>query len=281
MRHHLLLAVTFCLANIPATHAESTPPVNAQATEGTSAKAAKMMRYFKPTARNNSLNEGQDRTIKQRAFKAGQNTDVHGVFNPEIGVYAVVSKTELKDDEALKKLLDSSYVAGLSTLIAWSDIETKDGEYNWSIVENTLKECQSHGKYLILRVSTCGLDSTDQTGDSDTPGFVFDAGSKFITYKGADGKEHRMPIFWDKTYLAKWANFVKAMGEKFDKNETLHSVGITGGGVLGGTPIVPDFTKAAGNYAALEQMLSKEHGMTSQKIIEHWKYVADLYPKAF
>jgi hypothetical protein len=280
----LLLAMTVALLNLPTTFEKSAAQAaaNATAPESSSAKAAKMMRYLKPTERKNTLNEGQDRTIKQRTFKSGQNIDIQGVFNPEIGVYAEVSTAELKDaSQAWKKLLDSDKVAGISLLISWSDLEPVEGKYDWHLIETALNACHTKGKYLILRVSTCGLDSADQAGDSDTPNFVFNEGSKALTYKTADGKEHRMPIFWDKTYLAKWANFVKALGTKFDKNENLHSIGITGGGILGSSSIVPDFTHATGNYDSLEQTLIKEHGMTPQKIVEHWKYVADLFPKSF
>ncbi|MDR3614634.1 MAG: DUF4832 domain-containing protein [Candidatus Obscuribacterales bacterium] len=277
----LLLAMTIASLSASTTFEQSTAQATTTAPESSSDKAVKMMRYLKPTERKNDLNEGQDRSIKQRTFKAGQNINIHGVLNPAIGVYASVSTTELKDSEALKKLLDSDKVAGISALVSWSELEPVEGQYKWGIIEDALKICQLHGKYLILRVSTCGLDSADQAGNSDTPNFVFNAGSEALTYNGVDGKAHRMPIFWDKTYLAKWANFVKAMGDKFDKNESLHSVGITGGGILGGTLIVPDLNHTADSYRTLEQTLTNDHGMTPQKVVEHWKYVADLFPKAF
>jgi hypothetical protein len=277
----LLLALTIALLSAPAPLERSAAETAAPAQESNSAKAAKMIRYLKPTELKNDLNEGQDRTIKQRTFKSSQNADIHGVFNPTIGAYAAVSTTELKDSEALKKLLDSDKVAGLSALLTWSELEPVEGKYDWKLIDDALNLCQTHGKYLILRVSTCGLDSAQQSGDSDTPKFVFDAGSKALTYNGVDGKAHRMPIFWDKTYLAKWANFVKAMGDKFDKNESLHSVGITGGGILGSTLIVPDFNHNAENYKTLEQILTNEHGMSPEKIVAHWKYVADVFPRSF
>lgn len=277
----LLLAMAIASLSAPATFGQSTAQATEPAPESNSAKAAKMMRYLKPTERKNDLNEGQDRTIKQKTFKSSQNINIHGVFNPEIGVFVAVSTTELKNSEALKKLLDNDKVAGLSALISWSELEPIEGKYDWKIIDDALNLCQAQGKYLILRVSTSGLDSAEQTGNSDTPKFVFDAGSKALTYNGVDGKVHRMPIFWDTTYLAKWANFVKAMGGKYDKNENLHSVGITGGGILGSTLIVPDFTHSADNYRTLEQTLVKDHGMTPQRIVEHWKYVADLFPKSF
>ncbi len=92
-----------------------------------------------------------------------------------------------------------------------------------------------------------------------------------------------MPIFWDSTYLAEWGNFVQEFGKRYDKNPNLHSVGITGGGVAGGTLVVPEFSEPLNqeNYKALEKTLIKEHGMSQRQLVEHWKYVADIFPKAF
>src|SRR5207244_11723888 len=96
-----------------------------------------------------------------------------------------------------------------------------------------------HDKPVILRVSTSG---SDLGSESDTPKWVFDSGVKSLSYSTPDGKSHLMPIFWDTTYLAQWSNFIKELGKRYDKNTHIHSIGITGGGLAGGTPVVPVFT---------------------------------------
>lgn len=122
---------------------------------------------------------------------------------------------------------------------------------------------------------------------SDTPAWVFEDEVKYTDYVGRDGKWHTMPIFWDATYLAKWSNFVKDMGKRYDKNPAVHSVGITGGGFLGLQSVLPNWPLAEtdvaqkADRAALRTRLEKENGLTGRKMVEHWKYVADLFPQGF
>lgn len=122
---------------------------------------------------------------------------------------------------------------------------------------------------------------------SDTPAWVFEDEVKYTDYVGRDGKWHTMPIFWDSTYLAKWSNFVKDMGKRYDKNPAIHSVGITGGGFLGLQSVLPNWPLAETDVAqradrgVLRTRLEKENGLTGRKMVEHWKYVADLFPQGF
>lgn len=244
------------------------------------------VKYLNPMPRDlYSLNKAQDREIKKKGFKSEVINGAKPVANREIGYFAVLDTPTVNSElsgnhELITKLLDKPEVNGLSVILPWADLAPEEEKYDWSKIEKLLAICKEKNKTLILRVSTCGADNSK---DSDTPKWVFDAGVKSLVYKGSDGKDHTMPIFWDSTYLAKWGNFVTDMGSKFDKNETLHSVGITGGGVLGGTPVVPEMSQPLNRdiYKELEAKLKADHGMSQRQLVEHWKYVADIFPKAF
>jgi hypothetical protein len=244
------------------------------------------VKYLNPMPRKNySLNESQDRAIKKKGFKSETIAGAKPVANRELGFFALLDtatvNSELTNSTGMiEKLLDKPEVNGISVIIPWRDLAPEEEKYDWSKIEKLLAICKQKNKTLILRVSTCG---SDNSAESDTPNWIYEAGVKFITYKGTDGKDHKMPIFWDSTYLAKWGNFVADLGAKFDKNESLHSVGITGGGVLGGTPVVPEMSQPLNKvaYKALEEKLTKEHNMSQRQLVEHWKYVADIFPKAF
>ena len=255
-------------------------------------------KYLNPLPQKQYLNKSQDRVIKKRAFKASDLPSITPIPNKEIGLFAQISTSDLHDDAALQKLLDDKRVAGLSALIPWASLEPTEEHYDWTPVDNLLSLCKSKNKSLILKISTCGLEATEfteleadkssadkssqSTTNSDTPQWLYaDGGVKSLTYQDKAGKDHKMPIFWDATYLAKWSNFVKVLGERYDKNPTLHSVGITGGGMLGSTLVVPDFRHEKANYEKLETELTKVHGMSQRQLVTHWKYVADLFPKAF
>ncbi len=244
------------------------------------------VKYLSPMKRDTyTLNKGQDRAIKKKGFKSTIVAGAKPVSNRELGYFALLDTATVKSElagkhELIDKMLDKQDVNGLSVILPWRDLAPEEEKYDWSKIDKLLAICKEKNKTLILRVSTCGADNS---ADSDTPNWVFDAGVKSITYKGPDGKDHKMPIFWDSTYLAKWGNFVTDLGAKFDKNETLHSVGITGGGILGSTPVVPEMSIPQNHdaYKVLETKLTTDHGMSQRQLVEHWKYVADIFPKAF
>jgi hypothetical protein len=339
-------------------------------------KAVEVLKYLNPVPEKNLyLNKSQDRVIKKKGFKTLEVEGAKPVENKELGFFAIIELEKINDTESIKSVLQKPDVNGISVLLPWRLLEPVEGETNFKPIDSLLELCKEANKTLILRVSTCGVDNTAK---SDTPDWVFqDPTSRSIVYVGTDGNEHQMPIFWDPNYLAKWSNLINELGETYDKNPNIHSIGITGGGVLGGTNVVPDFVasvkqtigaeikakpekskedttapstekptegstpasppdkadatasddktaevttekadagkseadktaaadankgassdsaskstdaddddKGAGKEAKREvtRILEKQFGMTQRQLIEHWKYVADLFPKAF
>ncbi|HEY9869741.1 MAG TPA: DUF4832 domain-containing protein [Candidatus Obscuribacterales bacterium] len=264
-------------------------PAMLAAPAGAKPQAVELLQYLSPLPEKTYLNESQDRIIKKKSFKVGDLPDAPPVINRETGFFVLLTPEQLNKPESWDEMLSRPDVNGLSVLIPWRVLEPAEEQYNWKPVDDLLDALKKRNKSLILRVSTCGMDLD---GQSDTPAWVFDSGVKKISYSGADGKSYTMPIFWDTNYLAKWNNFIQDLGERYDKNPAIHSIGITGGGVRGGTAVIPcsvkeaaadaDRTEEAKNACArLEETLKKEHGLSQRQIVEHWKYVADLFPQAF
>jgi len=241
-----------------------------------------VIQYLNPIHEKSYQNESQDRAIKKKSFKSQEIEGVKAIANPEIGLFAILDNDKLNDSAYVDSLLKDESINGLSCLIAWKELEASEDVYNWKVLDDLLAKCASSRKLLIFRVSTCGIDTgVGGKNSSDTPHWVFDSGAKSLPYEGVDGKEHLMPIFWDGTYLAKWSNFIRSLGERYDKNAGIHSIGITGGGTLGSTNVVPDFTANKGNYDTLAAKLKSDFGMCPRQLVEHWKYVSDIFPKAF
>lgn len=257
-------------------------------------KPLEILKYFNPIPEKNYTNASQDRLIKKQSFKGAAVANAQPANNKEVGFFAILPSDKLNDTELAESLLANPRTNGLSVTVPWRALEPAEEKYEWGTVDQLLKQCQSHGKTLILRVSTCGIDlpaGSDQPA-SDTPDWVFSAGAKSVKYFDKDGKPHLMPLFWDQNYLAAFSNFVSEMGSRYDKNPLLHSVGITGGGFLGGTSLVPTNLADKGDKSAtpesgfttssqIENYLRKKEGLTQKQIVDHWKYVADLFPQAF
>lgn len=250
-------------------------------------QAVEVLKYFNPVPQKSYLNEKQDRLIKKKSFKVNVLGDVEPVRNQENGIFAELSAVEATDLQHVANVISNPGIDGISTVLTWRELEPAEAEYNFKPVDDLIELMNRYKKGLILRVSTAGVNIESRC---DTPQWVFEDGAKRINYYGSDGKQATMPIFWDQTYLARWSNFVKELGKNYDGNPTMHSIGITGGGMLGGTPVVPESenvtadrsgTDGKAGYEALTKRLTEEFGMSQKQLIDHWKYVADLFPAAF
>lgn len=245
-------------------------------------------KYFNPFQKKGYLNESQDRVIKKTKLKT-QNMPVTAqqIVNPGQGVFAVIPSDKTADLELVDTTLANPKVNGVSILVPWSQIQTGEEQFDWRPVDNVIASAAKAGKTVILRVSACGVDLPD--GDkqvvSDIPKFVLDSGIKTIKYTDPAGRARQMPLFWDKEYLAKWSNFVIELADRYDKNPTLHSIGVTGGGFQGGTSVVPGAEMKAvddkGSPVDLNSAMKSQYGMTQRELVTHWKYTADLFPKHF
>jgi len=273
-------------------------------------KPGQIIRYLNPIHERSYLNQSQDRIIKKKSFKEAGPAGSQATANREIGLFARIDAAPINSGAYCDRLLANDDVNGLSSILSWKSLEPIEGQYDFRTIDQLLSACHAHGKSLILRVSTCGLDdgtpahgdiapahnavgkngegrelgavnNSDKYANSDTPAWVFASGAKSVTYTGKDGKSYLMPIYWDTTYLAKWANFIGELGRKYDKNPDIQSIGITGGGTLGGTSTVPDFLFSKANFEKLESELKTSFKMSPRQLVSHWKYVADLFPKAF
>lgn len=255
-------------------------PAEAQSTSG-------FKQYFNPLRKQGYVNTSQDRTIKKRHFKQSDDGSSLRVANRELGLFAIVPPEKTGDAAFVEKLLADDKLSGITVYVPWSAVEPGEDNYNWKPVDQILDQCSQHKKTAILYVTTAGLDLPAAGAAKtacDTPEWVFSSGVKSLAYKSADGTTHTMPIFWDKNYLAKWSNFVSEFGDRYDSNPNIQSIGITGGGILGDTQVVPPSATAqdkTGKTASLAAVLKSDYGMNERQLVEHWKYVADLFPKHF
>lgn len=248
-----------------------------------------ILKYFNPIQEKAYLNKSQDRLIKKKSFKVGQLPTIAPAVNKELGYFAVVKPGDTNKLDYITELLAKPYINGVSIAYSWQDLEPTEDTFKWESIDQILAACAKNNKTAIIRISTCGMDQSPEV--SDTPKWVFDGGAKSLTYTGVDGKPHQMPVFWDTTYLANWDNFLSELGARYDKNPNIHSIGITGGGILGGNGVMPNTLPAyQGKSVASElktqadglaETLKKEHGMSQRQLEQHGKYMIDLFAKSF
>ncbi len=244
--------------------------------------------YFNPLRKQGYVNTSQDRQIKKTHCQFVDADNSVRVANRELGLFAIMPPEKSLDTTYAEQLLSDQKVSGIAVALPWSTLEPSEDKFDWQPLDNLLQACHQHGKTAIVYITTAGLDLKPANGGSstaaDTPAWVFAGGAQSIAWQSNDGAAHTMPIFWDKNYLAKWSNFIAEFAQRYDCNPDIHSVGITGGGMLTGTQVVPASATVAdanGSAQNLAAVLKAKYGMNQRQLVEHWKYVADIFTKNF
>lgn len=125
---------------------------------------------------------------------------------------------------------------GCSTVylrLLWSDLEPKEGEYRWDILDRYSQAWAATGKKLALRVICC-----NQTKNA-CPDFVREAGAKGIWFKYEEnGAENDYPERWepefdDPVFLEKFGNFLKVFADRYDGNPNVAFVDVGSFGLYG------------------------------------------------
>jgi Beta-galactosidase len=115
----------------------------------------------------------------------------------------------------LSALAANPYIAGAHLGFYWSELEPQQGQYDWSPIDQAMAPWISHGKQVILRVSTSGWTSwAPPYSQNGTPAWVYHLGVASVTE--TDGSV--LPQYWNPLFLQHFAEFVRAFALRYDGN---------------------------------------------------------------
>lgn len=103
---------------------------------------------------------------------------------------------------------------GVNRLFNWSDLEPQDGVYDWAEFDDLLRIAHDSGKRLAPRVYT-----NVGTFGQATPDWVFDEGAAW--YQSDEGDSPRQPVPTDPVFTQKFAEFLVAMGQRYDGDRNI------------------------------------------------------------
>ena len=135
------------------------------------------------------------------------------------------------NDRALRTgILTNCDVDMISLVPDWNLLEPTEGTYDWTDIDCPLNTIYSYGKAVLLRIQTMG-GCAPPGGSGNTPCWVFDAIGQDcttvapgVTYGFFDGDIWRViPVFWDKTYLAKKKALIAMAGAHITENPQFNS----------------------------------------------------------
>lgn len=125
----------------------------------------------------------------------------------------------------------------------WSEIEPREGEYHWEIIDSFAQPWIQKGKQIALRFAS-SMQTTNATPDyvreAGAKGAWFDWPPRQWGYKGKPYFRFWEPVFDDPVYLAKLEKFLKAFAARYDGDESVAfvdvgSIGLFGEGHTDGT----------------------------------------------
>ncbi len=126
----------------------------------------------------------------------------------------------------------------------WGDLEPKEGEYHWEIIDRDLEAWAKLGKQFAFRV--CGASSHSKDFWV-TPKYVFDAGATYSRFEinnpkletlGTPGSK-LVPVFDHPIYMQKVEKFVRALAAHYDGNPNLAFIDIGSYGNWGESHMYP------------------------------------------
>lgn len=146
------------------------------------------------------------------------------------GIFAHVRRTgntKPVTKDQIDMWVKNPYIAGTQLSYSWVELEPKEGEYRWDIIERDMEPWAQEGKKCWIEVMTA--NKRDKIGKRGTPDWVFEKGVPKVQVKDTA----RYPVFWDQKYIELWGNFIRAFAKKFDGDPRIEFVSI--GGYSNGT----------------------------------------------
>ena len=150
--------------------------------------------------------------------------------------------------------IESRYLFGAETEFKWGELEPKEGEYHWQVIDQFIKPWAAAGKKVTIQISTCQKQVM-----YCTPQWVYDAGAAKILSKAPDIRhgvaqakadndpseiriksfpESYYPVYWDPVYLQKYSNFIRALGKRYDGHPAVETI-LIGLGHNSGITVIP------------------------------------------
>jgi len=125
---------------------------------------------------------------------------------------------------------------GVSTVyfrFLWSELEPKEGDYRWDMIDTFAQNWIANGKKIAFRVICCNSTA------NACPDYVREAGAKGIWFRyGGHGVPKDFPLRWepiydDPVFLAKYEAFLRAFAARYDGNPDVAFVDIGSFGMFG------------------------------------------------
>jgi hypothetical protein len=179
----------------------------------------------------------------------------------------VVIENKPQPDRALDlRALNNPFISGVALQIRWRDIEPAQGKPDWSKLDQLFAAAESSKKWVQLLIFPGFFAPAWALEGARTELFA-------IQYGPGKGAVERLPMPWDKVYLAHWFAFLKQLSDKYGTSPAFRVIAADGP-----TSVSAEFTLPS-TPADVQIWLNASY--TPQKYIGAWQKVLQVFAADF
>lgn len=141
----------------------------------------------------------------------------------------------------------SSHIVGVVGRQSWESIEPKESTFNWTYLDSVLGLAAQGGFSAEICISTGG-------SPLHWPQWIESSGAVIVTLHSPKGEAIPVPAPWDLTFQAKLQELIRAIGARYDSNQSLGLVQMQGVGRQGELFFAEngnDYQELIGQFGAL------------------------------
>ena len=152
--------------------------------------------------------------------KRGQSWAVSDHSLPT-GLVVVIENRPQEDRPVDLRALDNPSISGAALQIRWRDIEPVQGKPDWSKLDQLFAAAEKANKWVQLLIFPGFFSPPWALEGVKTELFA-------IQYGPGKGAIERLPIPWDRVYLARWFEFLRQLSDRYGKSPAFRVVAAAG-----------------------------------------------------
>ncbi|MFM9167812.1 MAG: beta-galactosidase, partial [Verrucomicrobiota bacterium] len=123
--------------------------------------------------------------------------------------------------------IGNPHLVGALFTIYWSDVEKREGNFDWTQLDRRIKQWTGAGKKVALRIMWSASGNwPEPAAKHPTPQFVLNAGA--VTIRSESSKSE-VPLFWDPVYRKHANRFLAEVARRFDGDPDVLFIDVTPG----------------------------------------------------
>lgn len=186
-----------------------------------------------------------------------------GSIPPPMGLYCSCPPTNNRGSSSVvPAIAQLDHVDGVLVRVAWEEIETSPGVYDWSLIDSQIQDAQTYGIKISLAVINGHV----------APDWLPSTGVEMFDYIFHENPES-IPVPWDITFQSRWGQFVADLGARYENEDTISLLYITNSSSNGFEMQLPRSPTDIANWMNI--------GYTDALYADSWKFAIDAFADAF